>query len=136
MSRRHSSGAGHRYPRTSRINEVMREVLAEAMERLSDQDERLSMATITGVTVEPDLRHAVVYLSSLSDDRRQALDDHRVELQGAVARQMRLKRTPRLGFDVDPAVVAGAAVDDVLRRLHQEQEQTHGQGPGDGEDGR
>ena len=122
MSRRHSSGAGHRYPRTRRINEVMREVLAEAMERLSDSDERLSMATITGVTVEPDLRHAVVYFSSLSDDRRQALDEHRIELQGAVAREMRIKRTPRLGFAVDPAVVAGSAVEDALRRLQQEEE--------------
>ena len=115
---RHRQPGGHRYPRTSRVNEVMREVLAEALERLSDADDRLLLLTITGVTVEPDLRHATVYLSSLSDAAREALDEHRVALQSAVGHQTRMKRTPVLSFEVDPAVVHGERVDDVLRRLH------------------
>jgi hypothetical protein len=30
-----------------------------------------------------------------------------------------MKRTPMLAFELDPAVVAGGRVEDVLRRLHE-----------------
>lgn len=105
-----------RYPRVFRLNQVLREVLADEIERLSDGGGEL--LTVTGVTVEPDLRHATVWLSSLSPGARDLLEHHRVELQGAVARQTTMKRTPRLTFEVDPAVVHGAAVEDALRRIH------------------
>jgi ribosome-binding factor A len=116
-SRRGGHSSAHRYPRVSRVNQVVQEVLAEELERRSDTDERLSLLTVTGVTVDPDLRHAVVYLSSMGQDAADALEEHRVALQAAVGRQTRLKRTPRLSFEVDPAVVHGAAVEEALRRL-------------------
>ena len=107
---------GHgRYPRVFRLNQVLQEVLAEEIERLSDTSGEL--LTVTGVTVEPDLRHATVWLSSLTEGSRALLDEHRVELQAAVARQTTMKRTPRLTFEIDPAVVQGAAIEDVLRRI-------------------
>ena len=65
----------------------------------------------------PDLRHATVYLSSLSEDAADGLAERRAQLQRAVGRQTRMKRTPQLEFAVDPAVVAGSRVDDVLRRI-------------------
>ena len=104
-----------RYPRVFRLNQVLREVLADEIERLPDGGGEL--LTVTGVTVEPDLRHATVWLSSLSPAARDLLDEHRVELQAAVARQTTMKRTPRLSFEVDPAVVHGTAVEDALRRI-------------------
>ncbi|MCL4294018.1 MAG: ribosome-binding factor A, partial [Acidimicrobiia bacterium] len=50
-----------RYPRTARVNEVVREVLADELERLSDP--RLGLVTLTDVDVSADLRHADVYYS-------------------------------------------------------------------------
>jgi ribosome-binding factor A len=47
------------YPRRARVNEIVREVLADEIERLSDP--RLGLVTVTGVDVSPDLRHATVY---------------------------------------------------------------------------
>ncbi len=110
----------HRYPRAARVNEVLREVLAEELERLSDADERLGLLTITAVQCEPDLKHAKVLLASISDEARAALDEDRVRLQTAVARQLRLKRTPQLSFEVDPAITTGARIEDILRGLHDE----------------
>ena len=104
-----------RYPRVFRLNQVLQEVLAEEIERLSDASGEL--LTVTGVTVEPDLRHATVWLSSLTEGSRSLLDEHRVELQAAVARQTTMKRTPRLTFEVDPGVAHGAAIEDALRRI-------------------
>jgi ribosome-binding factor A len=105
-------------PRVARVNALLAEVLGEEIERLGDVDERLVMLTVTGVETEPDLRHATVFLASLPEAGREALEQHRVRLQAVIARQVRLRRTPSLRFLADPAVVAGAAVEAALRRLH------------------
>ena len=107
--------SARRYPRTARVNELLREVIADELERIDD--DRLELVTITGVTTDPDLRHARVWLSSLSDEAALALADHRVRLQSAIARQVRLKRTPELAFKADPAVSVGNRVEDIIRQL-------------------
>jgi ribosome-binding factor A len=94
-------------------------VLAEELERLADADERLRLVTVTSVDTAPDLRQATVFLSSLSDDAAAALAERRAQLQATVARQLRMKRTPQLTFEVDPAVVAGSRVEDALRRIRE-----------------
>ena len=103
------------YPRTARVNELLREILAEELERIDDH--RLGLATVTGVTVDGDLRHARVWLSSLDESAAEALGEHRWRLQGAIGRQARLRRTPELSFSADPGVAAGARVDDILKGL-------------------
>jgi ribosome-binding factor A len=99
---------------------VVRQVLAEELERLADADERLRLVTVTSVDTAPDLRHATVYLSSLSEDAGDALGERRAQLQRTLGRQVRMKRTPLLEFAVDPAVVAGSRVEEVLRKLRGE----------------
>ena len=117
-SRRGSTNTARQYPRTARVNEILREVLADALERMEDLDERLGLLTITSVECEPDLRHAVVYLSSLDEGTATALSESRVRLQGAISSQVRLKRTPQLRFIADPAVEAGRRVEDILKSIH------------------
>lgn len=112
-----SPAASRRYPRSARVNEVLREVVAETLERMSDTDERLRLLTVTAVDCDPDLRHALVLLSSLDDEEAQALADARVRLQAAISAQVRLKRTPQLSFAADPAVAQGQRVEEILRRL-------------------
>ena len=119
-SRRGSAHTPHQYPRTARINEILREVLADALERMEDLDERLGLLTITSVDCEPDLRHAVVYFSSLDEGTATALSESRVRLQGAISSQVRIKRTPLLRFARDPAVEAGQRVEEILRSIHVE----------------
>ena len=48
------------------------------------------------------------------------LGKHRVRLQAAIARQMRLKRTPELRFRADPAVQTAQRVEDILRGLEED----------------
>lgn len=116
-SRRQDNRGVAPYPRSLRVNQVLRQVLAEELERLADADERLRLVTVTAVDTSADLRHATVYLSSLSEDAKDALVERRTQLQRALGRQVRMKRTPQLEFAVDPAVVAGGRVEDALRRI-------------------
>ena len=112
-----TGAAAHTYPRSARVNEILREVLAEELERMEQLDQGLGLLTVTAVQCDPDLRHARVYFSSLDEWHEEALAESRVRLQAAIARQVRLKRTPQLSFAADPAVLAGRRVEDILRDL-------------------
>jgi ribosome-binding factor A len=104
-----------------RVNQVLRQVVAEELERLADADE-LPMVTVTSVDVAPDLRTAVIYLASLSEETAVVLEERRKHLQKLIGLQMTIKRTPRLTFQADPAIVAGSRVEELLRGLQRESE--------------
>ncbi|MEX0665615.1 MAG: 30S ribosome-binding factor RbfA [Acidimicrobiia bacterium] len=115
--------SARRYPRTLRINEVVREALADDLERLSDP--RLSMVTITGVDVSPDLRHATVWYAALGrhdDDVAVALRSARRRLRATLGRQVRLKYLPELHFREDPAIETGQRVEEIIRDLHRDED--------------
>jgi ribosome-binding factor A len=109
-------------PRMLKVNSTLREVLAEEIERMSDS--RLELVSVTGVETSPNLRHAVVYIDVLSADASEALTalDHASHrLQSVIARQVRMKYTPVLEFEVDPGVSGGERIDAILRSLHEEE---------------
>jgi len=125
--RRSGSPTGsHRYPRTARVGEVLREVIAEELERSGADDARLVLVTVTGVDVDPDLRHATVWLSSLGEGAAEALAERRIGLQAAIARQVRLKHTPQLAFAADPAVERGNRIEDIIRAIDSGREEPGG----------
>jgi ribosome-binding factor A len=111
----------HPYPRTARVNQILREVISEEVVRLGDVDERLGILTVTDVSTSPDLRTATVFFDSLTEQAAESLHEHRAQIQASVNVQTRLKRTPRLTFAADPAVAAGEGVDEALRRLHRDE---------------
>src|SRR4051812_31252485 len=115
--------SSHRYPRTARLNELLHQILAEELERIDD--ERLDLVTVMSVVVEPDLRHAVVYVDTPTGEDRdeevlEALSNHRPRLQAAVGKQARIKRTPQLTFRPDEVERSAARVEDVIRHLRDE----------------
>ena len=69
-SRRPSTGrtqtGGHRYPRSARLSETLREIIADDLVRFDD--ERLEFVTITNIVVDNELNRAVVYLDSLAGE--------------------------------------------------------------------
>ena len=105
------------YPRTARLNELLREIIGEELERIDDS--RLDVVTVISVDTETDLRRAIVFYDCLDgedgdEDALAALGDARVRLQRAIGRQARFKRTPELRFQPDPAVRSGARIEAVL----------------------
>jgi ribosome-binding factor A len=115
--RRASSPSQHRYPRTARLNESLREVIAEALTRIDD--ERLDMVTITSIDVDSEMNRAIVYFDSLlgedgDADILAALGSHRVRLQSSVARQIKAKKTPILSFRPDETIRAAERIERIL----------------------
>ena len=112
------------YPRSLRVNQVLRQVIAEELERLADADERFRMVTVTSVDTAADMRTATVYLATLEAHASDALEERRPHLQRLIGAQVTLKRTPRLTFKADPAIAAGSRVEELLRGLDRDQDPT------------
>jgi ribosome-binding factor A len=120
MARRSSgrNSSGPKYPRSARVGETLREIIAEDLVRIDD--ERLSFVSVTGIDVDPELNRAIVFFDSLAGEEGdeeilEALGEHRVRLQSSIARQIRAKKTPILDFRPDIAIRSAERIDDILR---------------------
>ena len=119
--RRRSHGSSSRdFPRTARVNELLREIIGDELERIDDP--QLEWVSVTGVEVNPELTSAMVFYSSLGGadtdpEVLAALGERRVRLQAAIGRQARLRRTPELHFQPDSGVRDGWKVEQLLREI-------------------
>jgi ribosome-binding factor A len=109
-------------PRMRKVNELVREVVAEAVTDLKDP--RIGFLTITGAETSPDLRHAVVYYSVLGSDEEKegtaaALNSARSRIQGVLGRETRMRYTPVLEFKVDPSIDEGLRITQILADLEE-----------------
>jgi ribosome-binding factor A len=107
-------------PRMRKVNELVREVVADAVTDLKDP--RIGFLTITGAETSPDLRHAVVYYSVLGSDEEKegtaaALNSARSRIQGVLGRETRMRYTPVLEFKVDPSIDEGLRITQILADL-------------------
>jgi ribosome-binding factor A len=106
--------------RMRRVNEVMREVVGEAIASELD-DPRIGFVTVTAVETSPDLRSARVFVSVLGDEHERertmaALRAAHGILQAAVNRELRLKRTPTLKFVYDETLERAQRLSELLDR--------------------
>ena len=103
-----------------RVNESLREVIAEEVSRLKDPG--LGFVTITAVDTSPDLRAARVYYSVLGDDDQReqtadALERATSRIRAATGDQVRLKYLPALSFHYDTAIERGLRMERLLKEL-------------------
>lgn len=116
--RRTSSSSTHRYPREARLNELLREVIADELTKIDD--ERLEFVTVTSVDVDAELNRGIVYYDSLAGEAGdeaivEVLDEHRRRIQSSIGKQVRAKKTPVLEFRPDIVLRAAERIDEVLR---------------------
>jgi ribosome-binding factor A len=109
---------GHKYPRSARLNETLREIIAEELVRIDD--ERLELVTITSIDVDDELNRAKVMFDSLrgteaDEEILEALGEHRSRLQSSIARQIRTKKTPILHFFPDLVIRSAERIEEILR---------------------
>ena len=103
-----------------RVDEAVREVLSDAIAK-DLKDPRIGFVTVTAVNTSRDLRQARVYVSVLGDQRarEQTLEGLRSAhgyLQGVLASELTLKRTPSLAFEYDETVDRAARLTELMQR--------------------
>ena len=112
-----------------RVDEAIRQVIGDAVAG-ELKDPRVGFVTVTDVRTSTDLRHARVYVSVLGDRAESSTDVQRQAsleglrsahgfLQGRLATELRLKRTPKLEFfyddTADRALRLDALIDEIGR---------------------
>lgn len=126
MARRRGGGGRSRgYERTDRLGELLREIVAEELDHIDD--ERLELVTITGVDVDRELERARVFYTSLAEERAaeitEALAEHRGRVRRAIGNQARVRRVPEVVFLRDDAHSSAMRIEQILRELHDSEEQ-------------
>ena len=111
--------------RMRRVDEAMREVLADVLTGPL-ADPRLGFVTVTEVHTTPDLRHARVYVSVYGTEQERSdslagLTSAAGLMQARIARELRLKRTPTLSFELDDSADRAERIDQLLAAEEQDQ---------------
>lgn len=108
--------------RLQRMNDQIRDVLAQLLARETQDPHLQGIISITGVETAPDLSTSRIFVSVLGTDAeagetighiRHAASFFRREL----AARLNLRRTPELDFRLDRSIAEGARVDQLLREI-------------------
>ena len=111
--------------RSSRLNELLREIIADELTRIDDQ--RLTWARVSHVQTDRSLDRAVVYFTEALGDEEsehelvEVFEEHRSRLQRAIGSQARLRRTPPLTFEPDNQLRTAERIEDILRNVGEEE---------------
>jgi ribosome-binding factor A len=110
-----------------RVDEAIRQVIGDAV-AVDLKDPRVGFVTVTDVRTSADLRQARVYVSVLGQDGGASSAEEREAslaglrsahgyLQGRVAGELRLKRTPTLEFIYDETTDRALRVDALIDEI-------------------
>lgn len=111
--------------RLERVNSLLKRVIAEAMFSVMQGDTvQPGLVTVTDVACGKDLRDATVKVSIFGDDALKEtalrhLRHNARRFQAIINREVRLKFTPRLNFQLDLSLEKGDEVLALLNRLPQ-----------------
>jgi ribosome-binding factor A len=105
--------------RQERVAERVKEELADILREVKDP--RVGFASVVGVEVSPDLRHAKAFISVYGSPAEQeatmaGLEHARGFIRGEVGRRVRLFHVPELVFVLDTSIAHG---DRINRLLHE-----------------
>lgn len=109
--------------RLDRVNSLLKRVIADAMHSVMQGDSVApGLITVTGVSCGKDLRDATVGISVFGDDELkktaiQHLQHNARRFQAVINREIRLKFTPRLLFQIDRSIEKGDEVLSILSHL-------------------
>lgn len=131
--------------RNPRVDEAVRQAVARALKE-DVGDPRVRHVTVTDVRVSDDHRHATVYYTALEpdvvsgdpartggdalpfeDEAAAGLESAAARIQGAVARQVRMRNTPMLTFEPDDVAKEARRIERLLDEVRDERGQ-----PGEG----
>lgn len=120
----------HRYRRTDRVEELLKEEIARVI-REEVKDPRVGFATIMDVDVSPDLSHARVFVSVMGEEEEkvstvEALRRASGFIRRRVGDDVTLKRMPELHFEIDRTLEQAARIEELLERAEGEDEAAPG----------
>lgn len=107
--------------RPERLGELIRETIAEFL-TTNVRDPRIGFVTVTGVQVSADLGHATVFVSVMGsaeekDRSLEGLTSAARFLRGRLARDLKMRTSPEIHFQLDRGIEHAQRIEQVLKEL-------------------
>lgn len=116
--------------RTSRLNGEYQKEISEILRRLKDRQPNLKgIISVTEADVAPDLKTAIIYISIYAKSEEEKLCSFAAvkELAGQIRHElskvMKMRTVPALTFRMDGGMEYGSKMDELFKKLHQQDEQ-------------
>ena len=114
--------------RQRRVQELLVHEISIIIQR-ELKDPRIGFVTITDAEVTSDLRHARVFFTVLGDtaqpeETAKALNRAAGFVRSEFARRAQMRFVPEIRFEFDPSVERGARLEQLLRQVRQDEEQS------------
>lgn len=109
--------------RMLRVNELIQHEVAAFLPReINEPDFDLSAVTVTKVITSSNLRQAKVFVSiratpEIQQGMLQRLRQHRVAIQNMVGKNVAIKYTPRISFELDESIAKGSHVLHIISEM-------------------
>ena len=109
--------------RQQRVRELLKRTVGEILRRELDS-ESCGFITVNDVGMANDLHSAMIFVSVLGSDKQKRtaakrLKSERSRIQYMLGREVVLKYTPRIKFELDDAIEAGNRVMTILEEMEQ-----------------
>jgi ribosome-binding factor A len=115
------------FSRVDRLQRQIKEIVAEIIQRRV-KDPQIGLVTITDVELTGDLREARVFYSALGDEATlrstgKALKKAHGFIQSQLAHELNIRKAPIIEFRIDKSAEHASRIQELLERIHQEDEQ-------------
>ena len=109
--------------RQQRVRELLKRTVGEILRRELDS-ESCGIITVNDVGMANDLHSAMVFVSVLGSDEQKRnaakrIKSERSRIQYMLGREVILKYTPRIKFELDDAIEAGNRVMSIIEEMEQ-----------------
>lgn len=110
--------------RLNRINEELRKELSSILAYELKNPNITGMLSVTKVKITPDFKYAKVYVSILNskniEKTMEGLKESAGFIRSRIAKEVNLRITPELVFEIDDSLEYGARIDNILNDLKKE----------------
>ncbi len=106
--------------RRDRINDAVKEEMAQIIRNVKDPRVAEAMVSITGAQVTGDLKFAKIYFSVLGGDKNEVLKGLKSAtgfFRSELAKRINLRITPQLTFEYDNSAEYGSNIHAILKTL-------------------
>ncbi len=112
--------------RLNRVNEELKKEISRILTFELKNSKVTGLISVTKAKITPDFKYAKIYVSILNsknvDKTMEGLKESSGFIRSQIAKNINLRVTPELTFEIDDSLEYGAKIDRILKEINQKEE--------------
>lgn len=113
--------------RLNRVNEELKKEISRILTFELKNSKVTGLISVTKAKITPDFKYAKIYVSILNsknvDKTMEGLKESSGFIRSQIAKNINLRVTPELTFEIDDSLEYGAKIDRILKEINQKEEE-------------